>query len=765
MSEGIAMGKTKGERQQQTGKSSELLAYKIIENLPFPMAVDLPPPDWRFTQINQKFEQTFGYSSAEFETVIEFTDKVIPDSDYRREAYACFAECHARAKAGDGRVGPRELAMTARDGRKLTILFSATILEDLVVVAMQDITALEEAAAELTAAHEVLEKTAFDLTENIPVGTYTMVQPQDGGMARFSFMSTRFLELTGLDREAALADPRNAFACVHPDEYENWVCKNVEVFEKKIPFRQECRVIADGKVRWILAESTLRDLPDGSVVWEGVIADITFQKQLEKMESTRGENLLALLGAKPLETIFTSISNFIAALLPGALSAVLTVEKSAGVVRLLHGGGPPVDYAMSLDGVSLESDRHRAGAVGEPVFSNDLAWDPCWAEHLDATTRAGLGACWAQPTISHGGGLLGILAVYHPKPAVSSSRDIYQIQLAAILVFLAIEQKTIVAERAARKNAEAANLAKAEFLAKMSHEIGTPLHAIIGMSEMLGRTPGLDLEMAEKIDAIQSSGNHLLSMVEDVLDYGKMEPGGARLNTDEFSLAELLGDLALIYRAKTEQKNLDFQMDCDSSIPDRARADVTKLRQIITNLLENAVKFISEGGVTLRARVHKQESIETTARYHNHSLYRLLLEVGDSGPGVDEQDRNAVFSDSYQGSLGELKGRAGLGLSISKQLAELMEGTLGFHNREEGGACFWFEVPMQSAEQMGEPLPLEISGITSGVATFPNTHESLDFDYAMRMQMLPRPLADAMRSSGGNRAGNCQTLVHPRQLV
>ncbi|MGA1530292.1 MAG: PAS domain-containing sensor histidine kinase [Kiritimatiellia bacterium] len=125
-------------------------------------------------------------------------------------------------------------------------------------------------------------QTAFDLTENIPVGTYTMVQPPDGGMASFSFMSTRFLELTGLEREEARSDPMKAFACVHPDDRDEWVRKNIEVFEKKLPFREECRVIVKDEIRWIIAESRPRDLEDGSVVWEGVLADITDRKLAEQ---------------------------------------------------------------------------------------------------------------------------------------------------------------------------------------------------------------------------------------------------------------------------------------------------------------------------------------------------------------------------------------------------------------------------------------------------------------------------------------------------
>jgi PAS domain S-box-containing protein len=126
-----------------------------------------------------------------------------------------------------------------------------------------------------------LERTAFELTENIPVGTYTMVQPADGGMAHFAFMSRRFLELTGLTREEAASDPLKGFSCVHPEDFAAWVDLNVQAFEGKTPFFGETRLLVDGEVRWITAESIPRSLPDGSTVWEGVLADITERKQAE----------------------------------------------------------------------------------------------------------------------------------------------------------------------------------------------------------------------------------------------------------------------------------------------------------------------------------------------------------------------------------------------------------------------------------------------------------------------------------------------------
>ena len=135
---------------------------------------------------------------------------------------------------------------------------------------------------ELAEARKSLEKVALDLTENIPVGTYTMSLPPGSSMAAFTFVSRRFLEMTGLRREDVLRDPGHAFACVHPEEREAWIRKNVETFQARRPFAEECRILVQGEVRWVRAESVPRQLPDGGWVWEGALSDITALKHAEQ---------------------------------------------------------------------------------------------------------------------------------------------------------------------------------------------------------------------------------------------------------------------------------------------------------------------------------------------------------------------------------------------------------------------------------------------------------------------------------------------------
>ena len=178
-----------------------------------------------------------------------------------------------------------EIAHQHKDGRIIPIHLSTGVVFEnehkRILAITQDISQRKEMEKEREEKRDLEEKMAYKLTESIPVGTYTMVQPPTGGMARFEFMSRRFLELSGLTREEAASDPLKAFASVHPDDFDSWVALNAKSFEEKTAFYGETRIIHNGEIRWMSAESIPRTLPDGSTIWEGVLIDITDRKNSE----------------------------------------------------------------------------------------------------------------------------------------------------------------------------------------------------------------------------------------------------------------------------------------------------------------------------------------------------------------------------------------------------------------------------------------------------------------------------------------------------
>jgi PAS domain S-box-containing protein len=273
---------------------------RILENLPVAVVVATLEENPRLLFLNQQFIKTFGYTLKDIPTQRDWARRAYPDAAYRREVFREWEAAVARALQKKGSVESMEFRVTARDGRQLDILFNATVLGDTIQISLSDLTARHEAERALQSAREQLEHTAYEVTENIPAGTYTMILRPGEELAHFTFMSSRFLELCGLDRQAAEENPLNAFACVHPDDREEWIRKNAECFEKKIPFAAECRVVAHGVTRWIFAESIPRDLPDGSVVWEGVLSDISIRKLSEQRVAASEAYLRKILDNIPI---------------------------------------------------------------------------------------------------------------------------------------------------------------------------------------------------------------------------------------------------------------------------------------------------------------------------------------------------------------------------------------------------------------------------------------------------------------------------------
>ena len=239
----------------------------LVERLPVPAAINSLDDEETVFAVNDPFMRTFGYTVADIPTVGHWALQAYPDEAYRRETFLVWDAAVAKARAETGRVEAMEFRVTCRDRSVRDVVFGAAVVDDFLVVTLIDVSDMRRATRQLAEMQASLEKMAYDLTDNIPVGTYTMVQPPDGGMASFKFMSRRFLDLCGLDAEEARSDPFKAFASVHPDDYDAWVQKNAHAFAHKLPFREECRVVVDGLVRWIVAESQPRGLPDGSTVW------------------------------------------------------------------------------------------------------------------------------------------------------------------------------------------------------------------------------------------------------------------------------------------------------------------------------------------------------------------------------------------------------------------------------------------------------------------------------------------------------------------
>ena len=369
--------------------------------------------------------------------------------------------------------------------------------------------------------------------------------------------------------------------------------------------------------------------------------------------------------------------------LPNVLNAIISelrrvvpydscsvAELKGNYLEIIAGAGFPnwdkvrrLRYALNDD----DSPSLMVVTNRQPLIVNNIS--AYSLSQYERSAHADVGSWLGVPLLDKGKPI-GLISINKREKGFFNTKHADVVQAFAAQASIAFKNARLFTEvEEARMAAERANRAKSIFLANMSHELRTPLNAILGFAQLLERDESLSPEQRENMTIIAHSGNHLLHMIGDILEISKIESGQIVLSSNHFDLYKLLDDIESTFALRTRQKGLAWTIHRADDLPQFVFADASKIRQVLTNLVGNAIKFTSKGRVAVNVR-YEEANVA-------HETTRLIFEVEDTGPGITPDERERLFQPFYQSESGrKAKTGTGLGLSIAREYARMMGGDL-----------------------------------------------------------------------------------------
>ncbi|MEG3842565.1 ATP-binding protein [Microcoleus sp. herbarium14] len=564
-----------------------------------------------------------------------------------------------------------------------------------------------------------------------------------------TFVSENIVSMIGCEAREFLDGSLDWHSLVHPEDREIVATSFAQILEKESISYEYRERHKDGSYRWIYDEVKLvKDAAGIPVECVGYGVDITARKEAEiaLQQQLRRERLVDAIQ----ERIRSSLN----------LEEVMTMAVEE--VRQFLSTDRTLIYRFNPDWsgfIAVESV-----AVGTmPILGIDIN-DPCFREsyisvyeegHLRAIDNiytAGISECHVNllsqfeikanlvVPILQGEKLWGLLIAHHCRSQRHwNSSEIESLKQISVQLAIAIQQSTLfeqatteiadrkLAETALQKAvvaADRANRAKSEFLSSMSHELRTPLNAILGFSQVMVRDLSLNNQHQQHLEIINRAGEHLLSLINDILEMSKIEAGRIQLNESSFNLMHLLKTLEEMFRLKAESKKLQLNFEVVDGLRHFVNGDEGKLRQILINIVGNAIKFTETGSVTLRVKKKVEESltVETAARETKSAdagceqsapaqfncidvnsirpvFLRLQFEIEDTGPGIATEEMNKLFQPFEQTKTGYKSAEGtGLGLPISRKFVQMMGGDIAVCSTPDVGSTFSFEIQLNQAD-------------------------------------------------------------------
>ena len=596
-----------------------------------------------------------------------------------------------------------------------------------------------------------------------------------GGNFDVTFVSDNIVSMIGYEAREFIDGSLDWHSLVHPDDRENIATAFAQILEKESISYEYRERHKDGSYRWIYDEVKLvKDAAGIPVECVGYGVDVTARKQAERalQQQVKRERLVNAIQERirsslNLEEVLTMAVEEVRQFLSTDRTIIYRFNPDwSGLVAVESVAADK----MPILGIDINDSCFREGYISFYEQGNIRAIDNIYTAgisecHINLLSEFEVKANLVVPLLQ-GEKLWGLLIAHHCRSQRHwNSSEIESLKQISVQLAIAIQQctlfeqaKTEIAERKLAETAlqkavvaaDTANRAKSEFLSSMSHELRTPLNAILGFSQVMVRDSSLNNQHQQHLEIINRAGEHLLSLINDILEMSKIEAGRSQLNESSFNLMRLLKTLEEMFRLKAKSKKLQLNLELGDGVPHFVSGDEGKLRQILINLVGNAIKFTEMGSVTLRVKKEVKESlgpetvefsdtqtklvcascehseslvVETAAIQKKPGWYtgfnqseslkncdcvdanelrpellRLQFEIEDTGLGIAPEEMNKLFEPFEQTKTGQKSQQGtGLGLPISRKFVQMMGGDITVSSTPELGSKFAFDIEISLA--------------------------------------------------------------------
>ncbi|HTW53762.1 MAG TPA: transporter substrate-binding domain-containing protein [Stellaceae bacterium] len=554
----------------------------------------------------------------------------------------------------------RDVEFTVRrgDGQPIDVLLSADLYdyrgEACIVSWFIDITERKSTEQALAEAERLLR----DMTNSVPGAVFQLRVTADGSRV-YTFISDGVSELSGIGSEEARRDYDILWRLVFDEDKQPFEQAIIRAISTVKPITHDFRIRRpDGGVRSMQVRAVPRAEPDGAIIFNGYWVDMTQQREMEQ----------ALAEAERL--LRDTTDN-----IPGAVYQARYTKDGDRSFTFASGG------LVEVAGITAAALMRDNGAIARLVFDEDK---PSFNRAIEIALST-LSTMTYDFRIRRPDGSvrwINTRAVPRREPDGSTTFNGYWVDVSQ-------QREMEEALERAKTAADAANEAKSTFLASMSHEIRTPMNGVLGMLELLSLSL-LDNEQRQRLDVVRDSSHSLLRIIDDILDFSKIEAGRLDLSPTATSIAQLVDGVRDIYSGVASSKSLVLVASVDPRISPAVTVDPLRLRQILNNLVSNAIKFTSRGSVTIAAELIVRAAGIDTVRFA----------VTDTGIGISPEDQQHLFQPFVQAEASTSRrfGGTGLGLTISRRIADMMGGTITMESQLGRGTTMQLVVPLPIAD-------------------------------------------------------------------